>query len=294
MSDVHNQLRHTRGTRSMSQLLRFLGRNRLISLGFPIVILIVLSAFLAPFITPYEPAQVGVGNILQPPSSDHLLGTDELGRDTFTRVVYGARVSLQVGLIAVGISLIVGTLLGLISGYAGGMVDTVTMRLMDGLMAFPALVLALGITTVLGPSLGNVMFAIGVTRVPDFARLVRGQVLSVRSQDYVQAAQAVGAGHVRLMMHHILPNVIAPIIVLASINIPAAIIAEAGLSFLGLGVQPPTPSWGAMINTAKGYIQQAPWLSIAPGAAIVITVLGFNFLGDGLRDVFDPRVGRHD
>jgi peptide/nickel transport system permease protein len=286
-------MRQPRKARPVGRLTRFLGRYKLIGLGLPLVFVVVLCALLAPYVTPYGPAQIGVGNILQAPSADHPLGTDELGRDTLTRVIYGARVSLQVGLVAVGISLVVGTFLGLVSGYAGGVTDAVIMRLMDGLMAFPALVLALGITTVLGPSLGNVMFAIGITRVPDFARLVRGQVLSVRDQDFVYAAQAVGASHGRLMIRHILPNVVAPIIVLASINIPAAIIAEAGLSFLGLGVQPPTPSWGAMINVAKGYIQESPWLSIAPGTAIVITVLGFNFLGDGLRDALDPRTSRH-
>lgn len=272
------------------RLKRLFVRHKLIGIGAPLVLFTVLLGLFAPLIMPYGPAQVGVGNILEAPSAAHLLGTDELGRDTLTRVAFGARVSLQVGLIAVGIALVAGTFLGLLAGYVGGFLDSLIMRIMDGLMAFPALVLALGITAVFGPSLSNVMFAIGVTRVPDFARLARGQVLSVRDLDYVQAANAVGASHFRLMFRHILPNIVAPIIVLTSINIPAAIIAEAGLSFLGLGVQPPTPSWGAMINVAKGYIQESPWLAIAPGIAIVITVLGFNFLGDGLRDALDPRI----
>lgn len=273
-----------------SRFSRLLQRNKLIGPGVFIVTLVLLSAALAPFIAPYQPSQVGVGNILQAPTTKHPLGTDELGRDTLSRVIYGARVSLQVGLLAVGMALVTGTLLGLIAGYVGGVTDATIMRIMDGLLAFPALVLALSITVILGPSLSNVMLAIGITRVPDFARLVRGQVLSVRDREYVQAAHAIGVGHIQLMMRHILPNVTAPIIVLASVSIPAAIIAEAGLSFLGLGVQPPTPSWGAMISTAKGYIQQSPWMAIAPGTAILLTVLGFNFLGDGIRDALDPRM----
>jgi peptide/nickel transport system permease protein len=250
----------------------------------------IFSAIFAPLIAPYDPVEQDILSLLQGPSLDHLLGTDELGRDTLSRVIYGSRVSLMVGVIAVSISLIIGSALGLIAGYGRGLIDTVIMQIMDALLAFPTLALALAITAMLGPSLNNTMIAIGITGIPAFARLVRGQVLSLRDLDYVQAAQASGGSNYRIVMQHILPNTMAPIIVQASITIPAAILAEAGLSFLGLGIQPPTPSWGAMLNTARGYIQVSPWLSIVPGVAIFITVLAFNFLGDALRDILDPRL----
>lgn len=263
---------------------------RLAVVGGAIVGAVVLAALLGPLLAPYSPIQQDVRNILKPPVLAHLLGTDELGRDTLTRVLYGAQVSLQVGLIAVGISLLIGAGLGLFAGYLRGLTDACIMRLMDGLLALPTLVLALAITAILGPSLNNAMLAIGITGVPVFARLVRGQVLSVRELDYIQAARSLGAGDVRVMLSHVLPNVMAPIVVQASLAMPTAILAEAGLSFLGLGVQPPTPSWGAMLNTAKGYLQQDPWLAVAAGAAIFATVLGFNFLGDAVRDALDPRL----
>lgn len=252
--------------------------------------LVIVSAILAPIIAPYPPNQQNIRELLQGPSTDHFLGTDELGRDTLSRVIYGSRISLLVGIIAVGISLLIGVALGLVSGYARGMTDAVIMRIMDGLLAFPTLVLALAITAMLGPSLNNVMIAIGITGIPDFARLVRGQVLALRDLEYVQAARSVGAHRMRIMTKHILPNTMAPIIVQTSLAIPAAILAEAGLSFLGLGVQPPTASWGSMLNIARGYMQHSPWLAIAPGVAIFVTVLAFNFLGDALRDTLDPRL----
>lgn len=269
---------------------RRLGRKPRAVVGAAMIAAMTISAVFAPVIAPYDPAEQRFTSLLQGPSAAHPLGTDELGRDTLSRVIYGARVSLQVGIIAVGLSLLIGGCLGLVSGYAGGTVDSIIMRTMDGLLAFPALVLALAITAMLGPSLRNAMIAIGVTGVPSFARLVRGQVLAVRDLEYVQAAQSVGAGHGRIMLRHVLPNTTAPIIVETSIAVPAAILAEAGLSFLGLGVQPPTPSWGAMIDTAQGYMQREPWIAIAPGGAILITVLAFNFLGDALRDALDPRL----
>lgn len=259
-------------------------------IGGAVIAAMIVAAVFAPLVAPYDPTVQNFTDLLQGPSVAHPLGTDELGRDTLSRVIFGARVSLQVGLIAVGLSLIVGGCLGLISGYVGGAVDTVIMRIMDGLLAFPALVLALAITAMLGPSLRNAMIAIGVTGIPSFARLVRGQVLVIRDLEYVQAAHSLGAGHARVMVRHVLPNTTAPIIVESSVAIPAAILAEAGLSFLGLGVQPPMPSWGAMINTAQGYMQREPWIAIAPGAAILVAVLAFNFLGDALRDALDPRL----
>lgn len=268
---------------------RLVGKPRAV-IGGAVIAAMIVAAVFAPLVAPYDPTVQNFTDLLQGPSVAHPLGTDELGRDTLSRVIYGARVSLQVGLIAVGLSLIVGGCLGLISGYVGGAVDTVIMRIMDGLLAFPALVLALAITAMLGPSLRNAMIAIGVTGIPSFARLVRGQVLVIRDLEYVQAAHSLGAGHARIMLRHVLPNTTAPIIVESSVAIPAAILAEAGLSFLGLGVQPPMPSWGAMINTAQGYMQREPWIAIAPGAAILVAVLAFNFLGDALRDALDPRL----
>ena len=278
------------GSSPTRQFARRLGRKPRAVIGGAVIVVLTLAAVFAPVVAPDDPTEQRFSELLQGPSLRHPLGTDELGRDTLSRVIYGARVSLQVGVVAVGLSLIVGGGLGLLSGYAGGAVDTVTMRMMDGLLAFPALVLALAITAMLGPSLRNAMIAIGVTGIPAFARLVRGQVLVIRDLEYVQAATSLGAGHGRIMLRHVLPNTIAPIIVETSLAIPAAILAEAGLSFLGLGVQPPTPSWGAMIDTAQGYMQREPWIAIAPGAAILVTVLAFNFLGDALRDALDPRL----
>jgi peptide/nickel transport system permease protein len=272
------------------QFLQRLARSRLAVVGGVIVGLVVLAALGAGVVAPHSPTQQDVRNILRPPAPGHLLGTDELGRDTLTRVLYGAQASLEVGIIAVGISLLVGSGLGLLAGYLRGPADATIMRVMDGLLALPTLVLALAITAMLGPSLNNAMLAIGITGVPIFARLVRGQVLSLRELEYVQAARSLGAGNARVMLGHILPNTLGPIVVQASLAIPTAILAEAGLSFLGLGIQPPTPSWGAMLNTAKGYLQQDPWLAVAPGTAIFVTVLGFNFLGDAVRDALDPRL----
>ena len=272
------------------QFARRLIRKPRAVVGGTVIAAMIVAAVFAPLVAPDDPTHQNFTSLLRGPSLAHPLGTDELGRDTLSRVIYGARVSLQVGMIAVGLSLIVGGTLGLISGYAGGGVDTVIMRIMDGLLAFPALVLALAITAMLGPNLRNAMIAIGITGIPSYARLVRGQVLVIRDLEYVQAARSVGAGHGRIMLRHVLPNTTAPIIVETSVAIPAAILAEAGLSFLGLGVQPPMPSWGAMINTAQGYMQREPWIAIAPGAAILIAVLAFNFMGDALRDALDPRL----
>jgi peptide/nickel transport system permease protein len=269
-----------------------LATMRLAQIGGLLVLVVLVAAVLAGVAAPYSPTQQDIRNLLRPPSAAHPLGTDELGRDTLTRVMFGAQASLEVGIIAVGISLVVGSALGLVAGYLRGVTDATLMRVMDGLLALPTLVLALAITAMLGPSLNNAMLAIGITGVPIFARLVRGQVLSVRELDFVHAARSLGAGHVRMIGRHILPNVLSPIVVQASLAMPTAILAEAGLSFLGLGVQPPTPSWGAMLNTAKGYLQQDAWLAVAPGTAIFITVLGFNFLGDAVRDALDPRLRR--
>lgn len=256
-----------------------------------IIALLVLVALFAPAISPYDPSKQNFGDALSGPSAKHLLGADNLGRDILTRIIYGSRVSLQVGLIAVGISLVIGATLGLVAGYSGaGIVDTIVMRCMDTLLAFPTLVLALAITAALGPSLRNVMIAVGIVGIPAYARLVRGQVLSVARREYIEAARVVGAPTVRIMWRHVLPNVTAPLIVQSSLGVAFAILSEASLSFLGLGVQPPTPSWGGMLSFGKDWLDRAPMMALAPGAAIFVTVLAFNFLGDGIRDVLDPRL----
>jgi peptide/nickel transport system permease protein len=251
---------------------------------------VLLAAAFAPKLAPYDPIAQSASALLAPPSGTHLLGTDELGRDTLSRVIFGARVSLGVALSATIVALAFGVVIGLAAGYRGGWIDGILMRTMDGLLAFPALVLALAITATLGPSARNAIIAIGVTGIPAFARLTRGQVLATKNLDFVQAARAVGASDLRILWRHIVPNISAPLIVQTSVAVPSAIIAEAVLGFLGLGVQPPTPSWGAMINAAKSYLEQDPLLVIAPGAAIFLTVLALNFLGDALRDALDPRL----
>lgn len=275
---------------ALGEFWRRLRRARFGLVGLILAALIVVVALAAPALAPHPPGRQNIRAVLQAPSATYPLGTDELGRDVLSRVLYGAQVSLLVGLLATAISLGVGVPAGLLSGYAGGWVDTVVMRLMDALLAFPALVLALGITAVLGPSLQNVMIAVGVVGVPNFARLTRGQVLALRRVEFVEAARTIGAGDLRIAVRHILPNTLAVAIIQASLGIATAILAEAGLSFLGLGIQPPTPSWGSMLNTARGYLQRAPWTAIGPGVAIFLAVLAFNLLGDAVRDALDPRL----
>ena len=265
-------------------------RGHLAKVGLAVLAALVVAATLAPHLAPYDPVEQRLEQMLERPGRAYLLGTDDLGRDILSRLVYGARVSLLVGLLSVGISLVAGVSLGLVAGYRGGWLDEVIMRAMDGLLAFPALVLALAITAALGPSLRNAMIAIGVVGIPGFARLVRGQVLSLRAQEFVEAARAGGLGDARIVLRHIVPGTLAPLIVHASLRVAFAVLAEAGLSFLGLGVQPPTPSWGAMLSAGREYLETAPWLCMAPGAAIFVTTLSFNFVGDGLRDAFDPRL----
>jgi peptide/nickel transport system permease protein len=279
--------------RSASRRLAVLDRlfaARLAWFGVLVLVVILFLAATADVLTPYDPSYQNYSQVLQPPSADHPFGTDEIGRDVYSRVIYGSRISLEVGVVAVGIGLIAGVLIGLVAGYYCGWVDEILMRVMDAVQAFPALVLALAITAALGPGILNAMIAIGVVYVPAFARLVRGQALSVRERDYIVAARLSGAGPWRIMLRHIWPNVTAPIIVQASLGTAFAILTEATLSFLGLGVRPPTPSWGSMLQTGYQYLSQAPWLSIFPGAAIYLTVLGFNLLGDGLREALDPRL----
>ncbi|MFA4912380.1 MAG: ABC transporter permease [Comamonadaceae bacterium] len=266
--------------------------NRIAMAGAGLVLLFVLLAILAPLIATHGPFDTSFTTIRKAPSMAHWLGTDELGRDVFSRLVYGARASLLVGLVSVVIALAVGVPFGLMAGYFGGWTDSAISRFTEALLAIPFLILAIALAAFLGPSLINAMVAIGVSAAPKFIRLTRGQVLSVKNEDFVQSARALGASDTRIIIMHVLPNVVPPLIVQATITIATAIIAEASLSFLGLGLQPPNPSWGSMLNTAKNFMTQAPWMSIFPGSAIFLVVLGFNLLGDGLRDALDPRQDR--
>ncbi|WP_407541637.1 ABC transporter permease (plasmid) [Deinococcus radiomollis] len=272
-----------------SKTFRRFTANRLGVIGLVVVVVLTVMALLAPYIAPFDPAKQDFSALLQPASRAHWLGTDELGRDTLTRVMYGARISLSAGLVSVALALLVGTLLGLISGFVGGWLDELIGRFIDALLAFPFLILAITLASVLGPSLQNTMLAIAIVTTPAFARVTRAQVLAQRELEYVQAAGALGAGSGRTLLRHILPNISGALIVQTSLAIAEAVLAESTLSFLGLGVQPPTPSWGSMLNTARGYLQTAPWLALAPGVIIFATVLAFNLLGDGLRDALDPR-----
>jgi ABC-type dipeptide/oligopeptide/nickel transport system permease subunit len=269
--------------------LRRLRQTRLVNFGLVILGLVVLCAIFAPVISPYDPLKQDYLAIAQAPSSAHWLGTDDLGRDVLSRIIYGSRVSLQVGAISVAIAVVFGAVLGLLSGYMGGVVDEVIMRFVDAVQAFPGLILALGLTAALGPSIRNVMIAIGFISSPTIARLARAQTLSIRESEYVSAARVSGASASRIISRHIWPNATSPIIVQATLLVATAIVTEASLSFLGVGVQPPTPSWGSMLRTGSQYLEVAPWLAFAPGVAIFLTVLSFNFIGDGLRQVLDPR-----
>jgi peptide/nickel transport system permease protein len=264
-------------------------RNRLAVAGLIILALLILVAIFAHFIAPYEINGVDIANRLVGPSWSHLFGTDELGRDVFSRVVIASRVSLEVGAISVGIALGVGVPVGLISGYYGGATDSILMRIMDVLFSIPAIMLAIAIVASLGSGIVNAMIAIGIVYTPIFARITRGSVLGLKESVFVRAARSVGASDFRILRTHILPNVIAPIIVQTSLSLAFAILAEAALSFLGLGVQPPDPAWGRMLTDGRQFFQQAPWMALFPGLAIVVTVMAFNFVGDGLRDALDPQ-----
>jgi peptide/nickel transport system permease protein len=254
-----------------------------------VIAIFVAAAVLAPLVSPYEPDLQTWSAVRKAPSALHWFGTDDVGRDVLARVIYGARASLLAGVISVAIALAVGVPVGLIAGYLGGFVDALFGRITDALLACPFLILAIALAAFLGPSLGNAMIAIGITTTPIFIRLTRGQVMAVKVEDYVEAARAVGNPHWRIALVHILPNILPALLVQATLSIAAAIIAEAALSFLGLGQQPPAPSWGSMLNAAQRFLVNAPWMAIWPGLAIFLTVLSFNLVGDGLRDALDPR-----
>jgi len=280
----------------MSGARDLVGRNPRILVGGGLVALLVFAALFAPFAAPYDPTKVDVSVSLEAPSPEHLLATDDLGRDVFSRAMWGARVSLAVGLIAVAIGLFTGVAIGLVAGYAGGPFDLISMRAIDALLAFPALLLAIAIAAAIDPDHPDIrhsMIAIGVVAIPVYARLTRGQVLSLREREFVTAARTVGARPSRIVLRHILPNVTNPLIVQATLSISGAILAEAALSFLGLGAQPPTPSWGADINYSQRYLANFLWwMSVGPGLGIFLAVFAFNFLGDALRDALDPRLRR--
>jgi peptide/nickel transport system permease protein len=269
--------------------LRRLLRRRGAMLGLVIVLFFVLLAVFASSIAPYDPIATSWSAVRKAPSAQYLFGTDEIGRDVLSRVVWGARASLMAGLVSVCISMALGVPIGLLAGYVGGWTDSLISRFTDAMLAVPFLILAIALAAFLGPSLSNAMIAIGVSATPVFIRLTRAQVLAVKVEDFVEAARAVGNPHWRIALRHILPNVLPPLIVQSTLAIAAAIIAEASLSFLGLGQQPPAPSWGSMLNTAKNYVDNSPWMAIWPGLSIFLLVLSFNLLGDGLRDALDPK-----
>ena len=277
---------------AFADALRRVLRDPLGALGALLVVLFVLSAALAPMIAPYEPNALDVPARLQGPSFDHLLGTDNLGRDVLSRVLYGGRIALGVALTAVGLSLVAGILLGLIAGYGPHWVDNLLLLLCDSVRAFPVIMFALAVITVVGPSLQTVILVVVVTTIPQYARIIRTQTLSLRHAEYILAERSLGAGAPRVLLVHILPNIIGPLLILASMEIPVVITIEAGLSFLGLGVRPPTPSWGNILNDGYAFIRNTPWLVIAAGIPLVLSTLGFTFLGETLRDVFDPRLRR--
>jgi len=257
--------------------------------GVVVIVVFVTIAAFAPFIAPYDPVATNFAAVRKAPSAAHWFGTDEIGRDVLSRVIFGARASLEAGVLSVLISLAIGVPMGLLAGYAGGKIDMLISRLTDALLACPFLILAIALAAFLGPSLANAMIAIGISATPVFVRLTRGTALAARSEDYVLAARAIGNPPWRIALLHVLPNIVPPLLVQATLAIAAAVIAEASLSFLGLGQQPPQPSWGSMLNTAKNYIDNAAWMAIWPGVSIFLLVLSFNLVGDGLRDALDPR-----
>jgi peptide/nickel transport system permease protein len=277
------------GGRGHAQTVRRILRNRPLVIGGGIVLVLIFASLLAPYIAPYNDQAMNLIAAMQPPSLAHLAGTDNFGRDMFSRILFGGRVALLVGFTAVAISMVIGCLLGFAAGYAGGTADMLVQRVMDLMLAFPSLLLAFLVIAILGPGLVNAIIAIGVSGIPVYARLARAEVLKLRNREFVDAARAMGAGNSRVLLRHLIPNSLSPILVLAGLGIASAILTEAALSYIGLGAQPPSPDWGSMLSQAQNYIETQWWLPTFPGLAIVIAALGFNLLGDGLRDHFDPR-----
>lgn len=265
-------------------------RNKLALLGLAIVFFVVLTSLTANIAAPFNPLKLSLANRIKPPSEEHVFGTDHFGRDLLSRVLYGGRVSLQVGVLSVALAAVVGIILGAVGGYFGGRIDDVIVLIMDALISFPVLLLAIGLMAVMGPGVKNIIIALALVFIPTYGRVVRGSVLSIRQKEYIEAARNAGSGDLKIIFLHVLPNTMAPLIVVTTISVANAILIEAALSFLGLGVPPPAPSWGNILSDGRNFISQAPWLTIFPGLAITLTVLGFNTLGDGLRDVLDPKL----
>ena len=268
------------------RLIRKFTRKRIIIYGSVLAVLVVLSLF-APYFAPYDPIQISMEG-RKSPNVDHIFGTDRLGRDILSRIIYGTKYSLSIGIMSVSIGLIFGTTMGVLSAYYGGLVDTIIMRFIDALLAFPGILLALVVIAVLGPGLFNVMLAVGISTVPEYARLARGKVLSVMQLEYIEAIHSIGGSNIRVILKHILPNISAPITILATLQVGNAILVGSGLSFLGMGAQPPTPEWGLMTAEGRSFMSQAWWISTFPGIAILITVISINQFGDGLREAIDP------
>ena len=265
-------------------------KRKIAVLGLVIVMLFVLMAIFADVLAPYDPTTQDIANKLAGPSKEHLLGTDEVGRDLLSRIIYGARISMRVGVVAVGVAFLIGTPIGICAGYFGGKIDSLLMRAMDVLMAFPGILLAILFVSILGQSLDNAILSVGIYTVPNFARTARGETLALRNSEFIEAARALGAGHVRIILNHILVNIVAPMIILATLSFGNAILTTSGLGFLGIGAQPPTPEWGAMLSNGRTYILSAPHVTTITGFVILLLVLGLNLLGDGLRDVLDPKM----
>jgi peptide/nickel transport system permease protein len=272
------------------EIIRRFSRNTLAMVGFGILVFLILVAVLAPYVTAYPYDLQNLAHAKEPPSMQHWFGTDNYGRDLLSRCIYGARISLQVGVLAVSFAIIAGGLFGSLAAFYGGIVDDVIMRILDIIYAVPAILLGIAIAATLGPGLGNMMFAIAIGNIPSYARVVRASVLTVKSNEYIEASRAIGASDIRIILRHIIPNSLAPIIVQATLGVAGAILACATLSFLGLGIQPPTPEWGSMLSSSRQFIRQSPYMSIFPGLCIMITVFALNVIGDGIRDAIDPRL----
>lgn len=271
-------------------ILRRLLLHRLSFVGLILVTLLVILSLLAPWLAPYNPNKISIGERILPPSMKHLFGTDQFGRDVFSRVLYGTRISLQVGLFSVILGGLIGIVIGSIGGYLGGWIDSIIVLIMDTLISFPATLLGIAFMAVMGPNIENTILALTIIGIPRYGRVVRVAALSIREKEYIEAARAAGSGQIKIMLLHVLPGAMAPLIVVTTIGIANAVLIEAALSFLGLGVSPPAPSWGNILADGRNFLTQAPWLTIFPGIAISLTVLGFNTLGDGLRDVLDPKL----
>ena len=292
MSTKENTKQTNKKRSQWREVWRMLKKNKMALVGLGILVILVLLALFADVIEDYDTVVIkqNLANRLKGPSAEHWLGTDEFGRDIFARLVHGARVSLKVGIIAVGISIILGGILGALAGFYGGRIDNIIMRIMDVFLAVPSILLAIAIVSALGPSIINLMVAISISSVPRYARIVRASVLSIRDQEFVEAARAIGANNARIIFRHIIPNSLAPVIVQGTLGVASAILSTAGLSFIGLGIQPPAPEWGSMLSGGRQYLRYAWWVTTFPGVAIMITILSLNLLGDGLRDALDPRL----